>query len=328
MRKTGKTWEDLFPRTSEPTQQPVTRDSEPTYGPRPRRTPKKAPVTRLSYFNLTGAQNYLAGGASGSEDNGGLFAQLNLDRRSNLPLLGDTRLELFGDIRSSYNKRKHRVDPRTDLSMLRAGLAKVLADTNGFYADIGFTGGLNYVDFVKRFGGEPGDIRSASVGVKARAAAKGVVEGFAAAEAGKGDYANFFSGDREPWTILNGSAGVKLHLDSLTDILRGVSVGAEVRGGVETNRNFTGNEDLEIKRLNTTGYVELKNFWGKGLSGWAMVTHKYAGTKTQSNNRFEGGVRFTKDLGKRWNLGLEAFYDDKRRGGSGARAGVTLAYGF
>lgn len=267
----------------------IPRISEPRTVRRPARASLKRVVSDLGYFSVTDPQNFISIGGHGSEDSYGGFAHGNLDGR-----LGFLRGDVFLGYSRSNSVREGEKDLISDLGIGRAGIELVLFDNKDVYFGLGPLVGGNYLESENTLGFEPKSLRAALAGGRVRGSVKGLLDVYGSGlQRVVGDYKSDAFGKRKKYDVRELTAGAKMHLG------RGISLGGEC-GEIKEE-----NEDLaNIWKRRATGYVELKDIAGSGVSAWLMGSgYRFHARHNMDNDVLEARIRFLADLGSNFYLG-------------------------
>lgn len=249
----------------------------------------KQSVSDLGYFSITDPQNFISVGGHGSKEDWGGYANLSLDAR----LADFLRTDVFLGYSRNGIIREGNKDLISDLGVGRAGIELVLFDNN-IYFGLGPLGGVNDSEFKNTLGFEPKSLRAALVGGRVRGSIKGLLDVYGIGlQSVDGDYKSDAFNERKKYDVRELTAGAKMHLG------KGISFGGEA-GEIKEE-----NEDLaKIWKRRATGYVELKDVAGSGVSVWLMGSdYRFHARHKMDNELVEARVRFLANLGNNFYLG-------------------------
>ncbi len=289
----------------------VTRDGESRIVRRAARRPLRELVSGLSYFSVTDPQNFISAGGHGSKDDYGGFANVSLDGR-----LSFLRGDLFLGYSRNNSVREGKKDLISDLGIGRGGVEFVF-DNKDVYLGLGPMIGANYVEFRNTIGNEPKSLRAVLAGGRVRGSIKGLADFYGSGlQSLAGDYDSDAFEEKKNYKVRELTAGAKIHLG------KGISVGGEAGELKEEN------EDLaKIWKRRATGYVELKDIAGSGVSAWIMGTgYRFHARHDLDNELLEARIRFLADLGNNLYLGGSVYGNrDKlsEKNNSGGEASLT-----
>lgn len=257
---------------------------------RPARASLKRAVSDLGYFSVIDPQNFIAVGGHGSKDDYGGFAHANLDVRLTDFLRGDA----FLGYSRNNSVREGNKDLISSLGIGRAGIELVALDNKDVYFGFGPLVGGNYVEFENTLGFEPNLLRAALVGGRVRGSIKGLLDVYGSGlQSVAGDYKSEAFEDNKKYDVRELIAGAKLHLG------KGISVGGEAGEIKEENKDLA-----KIWKRRATGYLELKDIAGSGVSAWLMGSgYRTHARHDLDNDVLEARIRFLADLGDNFYLG-------------------------